>query len=208
MTTYTQRVRDSILPLSVADTLPNAFGEWRFTGHTQDHEEPIETCQLCGQEGLRYHFEIQNDYTGHELDVGSHCILQFNVPVYENGRQLTPSETKRHLNKLMQQMRLESCLRALEKLARSENNDILQGALDYYRRNKKLTPKQAFVVFWRLRHNRIDHDPSFFDVTLRKQRYRDDLGAMETNKVHFFWKALTPSQRQAAIELGHSAPTD
>jgi hypothetical protein len=68
--TYTQRVRDSILPLSVADTLPKAFEEWRFTGHTHDHEEPIETCKLCGQEGLRYHFEIQNDFTGNSLDVG------------------------------------------------------------------------------------------------------------------------------------------
>lgn len=42
MATYTQRVRDSILPLSVADTLPKAFEEWRFTGDTHDHEEPCE----------------------------------------------------------------------------------------------------------------------------------------------------------------------
>lgn len=52
---YTQRVRDSILPLSVAGTLPAAFGEWSFTDNTFDHEQPIETCELCGQQDLRTH---------------------------------------------------------------------------------------------------------------------------------------------------------
>lgn len=204
--TYPQRVRDSILPLSVADTLPQAFEEWRFTGLTNDHEEPHETCQLCGQEGLRYHFEIRNDYTRHTLDVGSHCILQFNVAVYEDGRRLTPADAKKRLDKLMQKMRLDSCIKSLEKLAKAENNEILTGALNYYRLNKKLTPKQAFVVFWRLHKNHIDHDASFFNVTLKKNRYKDDLKAMPTNHVHYFWKALTPSQRKYAIEHGHPAP--
>ncbi|MGM4903818.1 hypothetical protein AB8B21_18110 [Tardiphaga sp. 866_E4_N2_1] len=204
--TFSQRVRDSILPLSIADTLPKAFGEWRFTGHTHDHEQPIETCQLCGQEGLRYHFEIQNDFTSNSLEVGSHCILQFNVAVYEDGRRLTPADAKRRLDKLVQKMRLDSCIRSLQQLARAEKSEILSGALEYYLTNKKLTPKQAFVVFWRLRRNRIDHDPSFFNVTLKKKRYMDDLAAMETSKVHCFWKALTSSQRQSALGLGHSAP--
>jgi hypothetical protein len=130
MATYTQRVRDSILPHSVAATLPKAFEEWRFTGQTYDHEEPHETCQLCGQEGLRYHFEIQNGFTNHRLDVGSHCILQFNVAVYENGRRLTPADAKLQLDKLVQEMRLDSCIRALERLARAENSQILSGALE------------------------------------------------------------------------------
>lgn len=206
METYTRRVRESILPLSIADTLPKAFNEWRFTGVTRDHEEPCEICQLCGQEGLRYHFEIQNGFTNHSLDVGSHCILQFNVAVYENGRRLTPADAKRQLDKLVQKMRLDSCIRALERLAQAENSQILSSALEYYRTNKKLTPKQAFVVFWRLRSNRIDHDPSFFNVTLRKKRYMDDLAAMETSKVHYFWRALTLSQRKHAVALGHIAP--
>ncbi len=58
MKTYPQRVRDNILPLSVGSTLPEAFEEWSFTENTVDHEEPVETCQLCEQEQLRYHFEI------------------------------------------------------------------------------------------------------------------------------------------------------
>jgi hypothetical protein len=83
MQTYSQRVRQSILPLSLTDTLPTAFEEWHFTGNAVDHEEPCKTCELCGQEGLRYHFEIANAYTDHTLQVGSHCILQFNLAVYD-----------------------------------------------------------------------------------------------------------------------------
>lgn len=206
MQTYSQRVRDSILPLSVTDTLPKAFEEWRFTGHTEDHEEPCETCHLCGQEGLRYHFGIYNNFTGHTLQVGSHCILQFNLAVYEGRRKLTPAEAKKRLEKLTQQMRLDSCIKALEKLACAERSDFLQNALAYYRKNKKLTPKQAFVVFWRLRRHGIDHAPSFFNVSLKRKRYMQDLKEMETSKVHFFWSALTSGQRRQAIEFGHTPP--
>jgi hypothetical protein len=174
--TYTQRVRDSILPLSVADTLPKAFEEWRFTGHTHDHEEPIETCELCGQEGLRYHFEIQNDFTCHSLDVGSHCILQFNVAVYEDGERLSTRDAKRRLNKLIQKMRLDACIKALQRLARTEHSQILSGALEYYLTNKKLTPKQAFVVFWRLQANRIDHDPAFFQYHPMQAKIHERFG--------------------------------
>lgn len=75
MSNYTQRVRNSILPLSVAGTLPEAIAEWRFTGETEDHEEPVEICLLCGQDWLRYHFEICNDFSHHRLEVGSHCMM-------------------------------------------------------------------------------------------------------------------------------------
>lgn len=203
---YTQRVRDSILPLSVADTLPAAFGEWSFTENTVDHEAPIETCELCGQQDLRYHFEIANLYTTATLWVGSHCILQFNVAVLAGGRRLSPEEAKRHLAKLTQQMQLEACIRALEQLAAKESNPIFSGALEYYRRNKKLTPKYAAVVFWKLRTFRIDHHPSFFQVELRRAQHIEDLRQMPTQRVHRFWGALTAAQRRKAVELGHAPP--
>lgn len=206
MGSYPQRVRESILPLSIGDTLPKAFEEWRFTGATVDHEEPCETCELCGQEGLRYHFEIRNDFTAHVLSVGSHCILQFDLAVYDGNQRLSPEEAKKRLEKITEQMRLASCIRALEEVAQAERSDILANALAYYRKNKKLTPKQAFVVFWRLRRNKIDHSPSFFNITLRKKRYKDDLAAMESSKVHFFWAALSVAQRKVAVELGHTPP--
>jgi hypothetical protein len=205
---YTQRVRDSILPRSVADTLPAAFAEWSFTENTVDHETPVEICELCGQQDLRYHFEIANQYTKAALWVGSHCILQFDVAVIENGRRLSPEEAKRHLAKLTQQMQLESCIRALEQLATKETNPVLSGALEYYRRNKKLTPKYAAVVFWKLRTFRIDHHPSFFQVELRRAQHVEDLRQMPTRRVHRFWSALSAGQRRKAVELGHTPPDE
>jgi hypothetical protein len=206
MSGYTQRVRDSILPRSVAANLPAAFDEWAFTENTVDHESPIETCELCGQQDLRYQFEIANRHTEEALWVGSHCILQFDVAVVQEGRRLSPAEAKRHLAKLTQQMQLSSCVRALEQLAKAESNPILSGALDYYRCNKKLTPKYAAVVFWKLRAHRIDHHPSFFQVELRRARHIEDLRQMPTRRVHCFWGALTTAQRRKAMELGHNPP--
>lgn len=207
MNNYTHRVRESVLPFSIRDTLPDAFNEWSFTNQTHDHEAPIETCQLCGQQDLRYHFEIANQYTHARLWVGSHCILQFDVAVLEFGRRLPPSEAKRHLTKLTQQMQLNSCLRALETLAATEDSPILSGALDYYRRKKKLTPKYAAVVFWKLQDFGIDHHPSFFKVEMRRDKHVHDLQQLPTPCVHRFWKALTSSQRKKAQALGHRPPS-
>lgn len=206
MSGYTQRVRESILPNSIGDTLPSAFGEWAFTNQTIDHESATETCELCGQQDLRYHFEIGNTYTDAKLWVGSHCILQFDVAVLEDGRRLTPDQAKRHLAKLTQKMQLESCIRALESLAATESSQILSGALDYYRRKKKLTPKYAAVVFWKLQDFNIDHHPSFFKIELRRDRHINDLREMQTSRVHKFWQALSAGQKRKAVKLGHRPP--
>jgi len=206
MQTYPQRVRDNILPLSVGRTLPEAFEEWSFTENTVDHEEPIETCQLCDQEELRYHFEIRNALTHKYLWVGSQCILKFNLSVFENGRKLSSDDSRKKLDRLMQQMRLESCIKALEKLASSESNAILENALTYYKKNKYLTPKYAFVVLWRLKTHRIDHSPSFFKVNLKKNKYKDDFRGMQLSHAHVIWPALSSTQRRMALEMGHSAP--
>jgi hypothetical protein len=205
---FPRRVVENILPLSVAGTLPAAFREWHFTGETIDHGVAEETCHLCGKEGLRYHFEIHNDQTGHRLDVGSECILKFQVAIFDRGRELGPEEARKVVTDRMRQMRLESCLRALERLAAAETNDILANALAYYRLHKALTPKFANVVFWRLQANNVDHDPSFFRVRLDKASYVHDLGAMPLRNVHRIWRALTSAQRKKAQELGHTEPPD
>jgi hypothetical protein len=206
MQTYPQRVRDSILPLSVADTLPKAFEEWSFTENTIDHEQPIETCQLCRQEELRYHFEIRNALTHKTLWVGSQCILKFQLSVFERGRKLSPDDAKKKLDRLMDKMRLDSCIRALERLAQAEKKEILLKALEFYKTNKHLTPKFAFVVLWRLKANKIDHSPSFFKVVLKKDKHKRDLQMMEESRVHVIWPALSAAQRKKAISYGHKPP--
>lgn len=41
MGTYPQKVRSSILPLSMTEILPAAFAEWSVTDNTVDHEQSI-----------------------------------------------------------------------------------------------------------------------------------------------------------------------
>lgn len=208
MSTYPQRVADNILPLSISGTLPEAFKEWYFTDNIEDHEIANEDCELCDQEQLRYHFEIKNRHTSHHLWVGSSCILKFQVQVFDNGTLLDAKESKKKLNELKQKMRLDSCINALKRLANSESNDILSNALEFYLKNKYLTPKFAFVVFWRLSSNKIDHSPSFFKVSLKKDKYKRDLREMPQDRVHLIWPALSISQRKLAIQYGHTAPTN
>lgn len=206
MSTYPQRVRENILPRSVAQSLPAAFAEWRFTERTIDHEEATETCELCEQEQLRYHFEIENHRNGNLLLIGSQCILRFNVAVYDNGIKLDEAATKRKLNKLIERMHMNACIAQLERLAAAETSDILRNAMSFYRQHGYLTPKFAFVVLWRLQKNKIDHHSSFFKVSLKTDKYKRDLKEMQLSRVHTVWPALTYSQRKLAISYGHSAP--
>lgn len=203
---YPQRVRDNILPLSVGETLPEAFEEWSFTERTIDNGTPIKICQLCDHEQLRYQFEIKNTLTNHTLLVGSQCILKFNLSVFEDGRRLSPVDSKKKLDRLTQKMRLDSCIKSLRDLANAEDSEILISALDFYVKNKYLTPKYAFVVLWRLRYNNVDHSPTFFKINIKKEKYKNDLRGMPVSRVHIIWPALASSQRKVAISMGHTAP--
>ncbi|WP_339150093.1 hypothetical protein [Pseudoalteromonas galatheae] len=206
MSTYSQRVADNILPFSVSCTLPEAFKEWYFTDNIEDHVIANEECELCNQEQLRYHFEIKNRHTNHHLWVGSSCILRFKVQVFENGTLLNVEDASKKLDKLKKKMRQDSCVNSLKKLASQESNSILANALEFYLKNKYLTPRQAFVVFWRLSTNKVDHCPSFFKVSLKKDKYKNDLREMPLERVHMIWPALSSSQRKLARKYGHTTP--
>lgn len=200
-------VPNRLLAYSYSTNPGEALEEWHFTGDTVDHEKPIASCELCDQTDLRYHFRIYNDQTGNELWVGSHCILKFDVPVYDDaGNRLSAKRAESKLNSLIEKMQLAYCIRALESLAVAEKNEILATALRYYRARGYLTPKQANVVLWRLKKNGIDHKPTFFKVRLTKGKYRDDLASMPDFHVHTIWPALSPKQREFAIECGHTPP--
>lgn len=206
MSNWPKRVSENILPLSIANTLPEAFLEWYFNENTIDYEDAIEKCRLCDHEEIRYHFEIENELNHNKLLVGSQCILKFQLRVFDNGKVLDATEAKKKLNRHMEKMRLESCIKALEKVAEKENNDILKSALTYYKKNKYLTPRFAFVVFWRLNANKIDYNESFFKITLSNQKFKSDLEEMPHDRVLLIWKALTPAQRKIAEKLGHEPP--
>jgi len=207
--TYPQRVSRTICQLSEADKVREALKEWSFNGESEDHDEPVETCELCGKHGLRYRFQIENRLNHNMLWVGSKCILRFGIPVYdENGRLLDQRGARRKLNDLIWKKQNESCVKALGCIAACETDyrEMLYDALNYYRLHEYLSLKYARVVFWRLEKYKIAHTPEFFKLRLRSQRDKDTLHAMPLRDVHMLWRALSPGQRRLAIRLGHCAP--
>ena len=205
---FPRMVAETILPLSKANSLPEAFEEWSFTGNTLDRVSSMEHCQLCHLEGSRYALEIKNAITGQTLLVGTHCILKYEIAVIEHGARLPKSEARIKLTLLMKEMRLDSCLKALDKLAAPGGNIILRDALEFFRTNHYLTPRFAFVVYWKLRQHEIDHCTSYFTVNTVKARYKKDLRDMETSHVHYFWDALTKTQQRLAVSMGHTPPDE
>lgn len=203
---FSAKVLDRIIPLSVSGSLSQAFEEWYFTETTRDHQKPIEVCQLCGKDGLRYHFQIRNELTDVKLWVGSHCILQFGLSVYEDGRRLSANEAQKKLDRLTSKMRFDSTIRALEKLAEKEEGPIILGALAYLKTNKKLTPRYASIVLWRLNERRIDHCPSFFKVALRREDHKEALRNLKPRMFDYLCPALTSSQRKLADALRSTLP--
>src|SRR3546814_14614119 len=77
MTSWAERAATTLLPLSRGATLATALKEWTYTGRFFDLEAADGTCELCGQQELRYHFAIANDETAgrsEERRVGNACV--------------------------------------------------------------------------------------------------------------------------------------
>jgi hypothetical protein len=213
MTTYNQRVAKNILPLSRGNKLPEVFEEWYFTEVVKDHGEAIMDCYLCDQERLRYHFEIKNEHTDNDMWIGSSCILRFGIKVFDDdsGDVLDSKAAKRKLDKLTDNMRRKSCLNAIRLAIESERFEkvrkILNGAYYFYSEKGYLTPKYARSVLKGLSRNKIDHNPSFFKVSLKNGGYKEDLSEISEEDFRIIWGALTSSQREIAIKLGKAPVT-
>ncbi|WP_323160638.1 hypothetical protein [Pseudomonas fluorescens] len=206
MNAFSERVSANVLPYSISKSLPDALKEWSVTDVMKDHEHATETCELCDHEALRYQYEIVNVFTRNTLWVGSSCILRFGVSVLENGVVLSKKSAERKLDRLLQSTRQATCIRSLERLAKAESDERLVSALNYYRKNACLTPKFAVMVLWRLGVAKIDHSPTFFKISLRRDLHKQHLREMKLGSVHLIWPALTSAQRATAIAMGHCPP--
>lgn len=91
----------AIVDHSEADNWDDAVQEWSMTHCSVDP-----TCSsqcVCGQESIKYLFEIRNEYNGNELfPIGSRCINKFGrrdlneqVSVYEQMCKLLESVKKK-----------------------------------------------------------------------------------------------------------------
>lgn len=73
MTQNFERLRDHILPLSLADNFEVAKSEWIL--EAVEVSEEFDSCP-CGQE-IKEHCYIRNKLTGHQTYVGNVCVNRF-----------------------------------------------------------------------------------------------------------------------------------
>lgn len=200
MANWTERASASLLPLSAAQSLAAALREWTYTGRFFDLEATDGVCELCGQQELRYHFEIENERTNASMLVGSECIKRFEiVGIDERGRRLDAAGTgklvDRHRRGLVEDARKQRVMTALLKLGRKVPDFDAQNFIDFVDDKGAFTPNQVAMIFWRMGTAGIEYRPTDWKVRMRRD---SDLGQLRTMKPAAFKRvmaALTAAQR-------------
>jgi hypothetical protein len=195
------RVAENILPYSEAEDVEEAIKEWYYTGEMYDLEEAYETCQLCGHEGIRYQFEIENESTHYTLLIGSECITKFSIPAMGEdgellGREATRKKVHQDRTKLIVDAKRRRLINALVTLASKDSEIDINDFIKYVGNRSKFTPKQASLLVWRLGKHGIPFRKSDFKIGLRQLNEKHQLRTMELWKLKQIWPCLSPSQKQ------------
>lgn len=206
MAGWAERAAATLLPLSQASNLAAALKEWSYTGRFFDLEATDGTCELCGQQDLRYHFEIENDDTDASLLVGSECIKRFEIAgIDEQGRRLDADETgklvDRHRRGLVEDARKQRVMTALLKLGRKLPDFDAQNFIDFVDDKGAFTPNQVAMIFWRMGSAGVEYRPTDWKVRLRRD---SDVGQLQTMNPAAFKRvmaALTGAQRQRVEKI-------
>lgn len=206
MSSWTERASASLLPLSRASTLSAALKEWAYTGRFFDLEASDGTCELCGQQELRYHFEIENDGTAASLLVGSECIKRFEIAgIDEQGQRLDARDTSRlvdrHRRGLVEDARKQRVMTALLKLGHKAPDFDAHNFIAFVDDKGAFTPNQVAMIFWRLGSAGVEYRPTDWKVRLRRD---SDIGQLRTMKPAAFKRvmaALTSTQRRRIDEI-------
>lgn len=189
----------NLIPLSSSEEFKEALKEWDFSGEVIDHGKPIETCELCEHEELRYHYEIENTEKSNRLWVGSSCILRFQeINVYDDdGIQLTgQAQRKRALDKALNEKRIDLALQPLRTLWRKDKNyrSYIERNVAHFKRKEAFEPKGLSVLCARMKIYGIEYDPKLFPVYLRSIKSKYELNALEGELLEWVRKCMSPQQ--------------
>ena len=206
MTSWAERASASLLPLSLAHTLAATLKEWAYTGRFFDLETTDGTCELCGQQELRYHFEIENGKTDASLLVGSECIKRFEIMgIDEQGRRLDATETgklvDRHRRGLVEDARKQRVMTALLKLGHKLPDFDAHNFIDFVDDKGAFTPNQVAMIFWRMGSAGVEYGPTDWKVRLRRDSDLNQLRTMKPAALTRVMAALTTAQRQRVEKI-------
>ncbi len=207
---WASRAAENLLPLSrEQESLAQALREWRYTGEFHDLEAPVEDCELCDHPDIRYQFEIRNLHTAEALLIGSECIHRFGIAATdEEGRTLdaagTRKKVERDRRKLIEEARKRRVIKALVALAHADTEFEIGSFIDYLQKRGSFTPKQLVTIFWRLERFGIDHDPRDYKFTIRRDREKGQLLALQDWQLQRLSPCFSDSQRTYLFRLGRT----
>ncbi|MBL0145398.1 MAG: hypothetical protein IPP48_06215 [Chitinophagaceae bacterium] len=202
MNIWVKNSSKNLLPLSEEkEDFKIALKEWIFTGEIVDHETPIETCELCEKDELRYHFEIKNQLDN-SLWVGSKCIEKFDITIFdEHGNEITENKDQ-YLQKQARKKHIKLVFENLDKTdGKGKTNDRNNKELDIYCIDRynlegKLDPKMLNYLFKRLDDENIFYDKRFFAISLKKEENKVKLLNLNGEQFERIKKALSLTQRK------------
>lgn len=197
---WTDCVSKNLLPLSLSTDLREALAEWLYTGVAHDLDEPCERCELCDYNPIRYQFEITNQYNDNALLVGSECVTRFGIcGVDSDGHKLDAEQTQklveRDRRRLIQSTRESRVLDAIAKLGLTESQFKADSFIEYFQRHSAFTAKQLNFLMWRLKVNKIDHNPGDFKLRMRRDSDKAQLVGLEDFQLRQIWPCMARSQR-------------
>lgn len=179
--------------------------EWFFTGEIIDHEQPVETCELCEHEALRYHYLIANDL-GNNLWVGSKCIDKFDITVRDEvGNEITENKEaylikqarKKHIKGVFEKLLL---IKPIGKMKGKNGEEFYKIKLDEWCKEQYLSGRQNARIlnylFVRFDEEGIFYEKSFFSIDLRSQENKDKLLKLSQTQFERIKPALSSSQRK------------
>lgn len=199
---WAKRAANNIFPLSVSkQNLSAALQEWEYRGTTFDIEVPVERCQLCDYEGIRYRYEIVNVNNNNALLIGSECIHRFKVRVIdETGKVLDFVEAKKKVEKdrrkLITDAKTRSLLNSLVLLKGKDTEFDIESFEKYFKERGAFTPAQLSTLIWRLEKYNVQYQRDCFKMVIKRTREKEQLLNLKDWQIKKMWECLTPAQKE------------
>ncbi len=200
MNSWSEVSEKNLFPFSKEQAdFETALQEWEHTGAVVDHFYPIESCQLCEHANVRYHFEIINRETEITMQVGSSCIEQFGIRVYnEEGEKLSGKAREKQLQLEIKIKKEELVYASLLELwkASDKNQDKVIFCTREYQERGKFSPRNLLYLFQQMDEKGIRYVPHIYKVTLRNKAERESLYRMSESELEIIWDSLSATQKK------------
>ena len=183
-----------------------ALSEWEYLGNLYDNGFARAVCRLCGQQDIRYEFEIVNQENKNSLLVGSECVTKFgHVKVYDyQGNQLKGKEAKAKVasdkRSLIADSKTRSVLNSLVLLAGKDQEFDINSFIQYYRERGAFTPNQLVLLIWRLNECRVPYNKAHLKMIISRDREKRQLLSLTDWKLAKIMPCLTSAQRQWLVK--------